>query len=449
MKSQLPLICLFVFVGCSTFNESKEVITPKNSQVSQQTTQNTTPQVATRSKINQKVISQNANVQQSSNGEYVEETPDVTNIDKEMKIYESQFENLKPIDKTAKANKQVIQLCLLLDTSNSMDGLINQAKAQLWEIVNELAKSKKDNKDIVFEVALYEYGNARLQKSEGYIRQVTSFTNDLDKLSEFLFALKTNGGDEYCGHVIASALNKLQWNPDPESLKIIYIAGNEPFNQGGINFKVPCAISAKRDIIVNTIHCGSHDQGLSDSWQLGAKLGKGQFFCIDSNQIVEDIPTPFDDQILNLNVEINKTYLYYGQEGSVSYQRQTVQDENAKSVSKSNSVKRAGSKGSNLYTNMQWDLVDAISEKDFNIDKIDKKTLPKELQNKSNEEILKHIQIKKEERLVIQKQIGALTLKRIEFIKNKKDTSSEDKSLGSAIIKSLRVQAESKKFIFN
>ena len=38
-----------------------------------------------------------------------------------------------------KKNKQTIKVALLLDTSNSMDGLINQAKAQLWEIVNELS----------------------------------------------------------------------------------------------------------------------------------------------------------------------------------------------------------------------------------------------------------------------------------------------------------------------
>lgn len=31
----------------------------------------------------------------------------------------------------------VIQLALLLDTSNSMDGLIDQARSRLWQIVNE------------------------------------------------------------------------------------------------------------------------------------------------------------------------------------------------------------------------------------------------------------------------------------------------------------------------
>jgi uncharacterized protein with von Willebrand factor type A (vWA) domain len=44
----------------------------------------------------------------------------------------------KTPDATAK-----IQVALLLDTSGSMDGLLEQAKSQLWKMVNELATSKK------------------------------------------------------------------------------------------------------------------------------------------------------------------------------------------------------------------------------------------------------------------------------------------------------------------
>jgi len=32
--------------------------------------------------------------------------------------------------------------------------------------------------------------------------------------------------------VIGSSLNRLRWNRSDEGLKLIYIAGNEPFNQG-------------------------------------------------------------------------------------------------------------------------------------------------------------------------------------------------------------------------
>ena len=34
-------------------------------------------------------------------------------------------------------SKRKIQLVILFDTSSSMDGLLNQAKSRLWEIVNE------------------------------------------------------------------------------------------------------------------------------------------------------------------------------------------------------------------------------------------------------------------------------------------------------------------------
>ena len=42
----------------------------------------------------------------------------------------------------APAKDQTIMIALLLDTSNSMDGLIDQAKSQLWKIVNEVAAAK-------------------------------------------------------------------------------------------------------------------------------------------------------------------------------------------------------------------------------------------------------------------------------------------------------------------
>ena len=39
-----------------------------------------------------------------------------------------------------------IQIALLLDTSGSMSGLIEQAKSQLWNILGEIARTKKSGK---------------------------------------------------------------------------------------------------------------------------------------------------------------------------------------------------------------------------------------------------------------------------------------------------------------
>ena len=116
----------------------------------------------------------------------------------------------------APADRPLIQLALLLDTSNSMDGLIDQARSQLWTVVNHLARTKKDGQTPRLEVALYEYGNQGLKPQDGFIRQVLPFTDDLDSVSEKLFALRTNGGDEFCGQVIQTAVNDLKWSPKPD-----------------------------------------------------------------------------------------------------------------------------------------------------------------------------------------------------------------------------------------
>src|SRR3954469_20947695 len=89
------------------------------------------------------------------------------------------------------AKKSLVQVAILLDTSNSMDGLIEQAKGQLWKICNEFIKAKQKGVAPEVQVALYEYGKSSLSQKSGWIRQIQPLTTDLDKISEELFALHT------------------------------------------------------------------------------------------------------------------------------------------------------------------------------------------------------------------------------------------------------------------
>src|SRR6185436_266716 len=92
-----------------------------------------------------------------------------------------------------------IQAAILLDVSNSMDGLIEQAKAQLWNMVSVMGKAQCNKLTPKIEIALYEYGRTTNSKADGYVKKISGFTGDLDLLSKNLFALTTNGGDEFCG----------------------------------------------------------------------------------------------------------------------------------------------------------------------------------------------------------------------------------------------------------
>src|SRR6185436_18306879 len=139
-----------------------------------------------------------------------------------------------------------IQAAILLDVSNSMDGLIDQAKAQLWNMVSVMGKAKCDGQTPQIEIALYEYGRTSNDVNKGFVKQISPFTSDLDRLSQNLFSLTTYGGDEYCGQVIYTSLDELSWDADPNSYKVIFISGNEDFLQGKVHYTLACAEAKKK-----------------------------------------------------------------------------------------------------------------------------------------------------------------------------------------------------------
>jgi hypothetical protein len=333
----------------------------------------------------------------------------------------------------AKENK--IQVALLLDTSNSMDGLIGQAKSRLWNIVNTLTALKYNGKAPEVEIALYEYGNEGIS-DENYIRQVTPLTQDLDLVSEKLFALRTNGGNEFCGAVIRDASMNLNWDSNEKSMKLIYIAGNEPFDQGRISYKNVISDAKRKNIYTNTIFCGNRDEGIRTFWQNGASLGDGKYFNIDSDRKVIYIETPYDVRISECNTKLNETYIYYGSHGSEFKTKQMLQDKNAEVQSVSNAVERTVAKSKkNAYKNDHWDLVDrAEKDKDF-ISGMSQSELPSELKGKSKEEIKKAVAQKSAERDKIQREIEELSKKRQAFIDEemKKRGNPDADDLGNAI----------------
>ncbi|MFD2915700.1 vWA domain-containing protein [Psychroserpens luteus] len=341
-------------------------------------------------------------------------------------------------------NKQSIKVALLLDTSNSMDGLIDQAKAQLWDIVNELSYAKCGDEQPNLNIALYEYGNDNLNGEEGFIRQVIAFSDDLDEISKQLFSLTTNGGNEYCGQAIQTSLNQLKWGDNQDDLKLIFIAGNEPFSQGKISYQDAAKQAHKNGVSINTIFCGDYNQGISSYWKDGADLAHGDYMAINHNHTTTYVATPYDDKILKLNQKLNSTYVAYGNNGRKKMALQAEQDDNAQGYSDENAVSRTVSKSSHLYKNSSWDLVDAEKEKDFKYDSLKKEELPAELKDKNAKEIKAYIATKRKEREVIQTEIQNLNEKRRLFIKTQQKEGSND--LENAMIKAIKTQAKEKKY---
>jgi hypothetical protein len=343
-----------------------------------------------------------------------------------------------------------VQIAILLDTSNSMDGLIAQAKTQLWNIVNEFVKARKDGRPPLIQVALFEYGKQSLNPDQGFVRLILPLTDDLDRVSEELFKLTTNGGDEYCGWVIKDAVNKLEWSPSSGVYKAIFIAGNEPFTQGPVKFQESCRSAIERGIMVNTIFCGDYATGSQSGWKDGAMLADGRYMSIDQNQKVIEIVTPHDAPIAKLGVELNKTYLPFGRMGVAGFQRQSAQDTNAVNSSQNAIVTRSISKGNPIYNNDAWDLVDAIKNSKIKLEDVKTEDLPEDMKKLDLAARKAKVEAASKLRGEIQSKIDALSKERDKFIaaERRKQTADKDNSLEQAIIKAIREQAARHHFTF-
>ncbi len=341
-----------------------------------------------------------------------------------------------------------IQIALLLDTSNSMDGLIDQAKTQLWKIVNEFIPMSRDGRKPELQVALFEYGNDSLSATEGHIRLVLPFTSDLDRVSQELFALTTNGGEEYCGQVIRSSLDRLAWTSHPWDLKAVFIAGNEPFTQGRVDYRESCRQTAKKGIPVNTIFCGPFGEGVETKWKAGATLSGGSYMNIDQNVRHIHIIAPQDDIIIRLGVELNATYIPYGVKGKVGAKNQEAQDKNAMTASEGGMVQRSISKSSSYYGNLSWDLVDAVRNNEVALEDVKNAEFPEEMQKMSPEEKATYVAQKQKERARIQSEIQKQNDARKKYVTEKQRELAEtgEDTLDSALIRTLQSQAVEKGF---
>lgn len=358
-------------------------------------------------------------------------------------------EDPKPGDSASQANK--VQIAILLDTSGSMEGLIDQAKTQLWKVVNTFREAKRNGEVPFVEVALYEYGNSGLHIGNQYIRQIEPMSRDLDEISRELFALKTNGGEEYCGAVIQRALSDLSWDSSKQTYKVIFIAGNEPFTQGPVDARQACKDALSKGVVVNTIHCGSREQGIGGSWNDGAALAEGKFLIIDQDKAVAHIPAPQDAEISNLGVELNKTYLGYGKERAESARKQAAADADAaKNPAAGSSVERALTKASGNYENSGWDLVDGVRERKIDPAKLAADELPAEMRELEPGKRAAFIEEAAKRRAAIQKKIAELNGDREAYLQKEraKQAASGGKTLDEAIVETTREQASNLGYVF-
>ncbi|HXU68855.1 MAG TPA: vWA domain-containing protein [Polyangia bacterium] len=350
-------------------------------------------------------------------------------------------------DPTPSANgAKRVDLVIALDTSSSMDGLIDAARAKLWDVVNLLAHAKPQPQ---LRVGLISYGNDGYDAKSGWVRKDAELTANLDDVYEKLFALRTNGGSEYVARAVHDATKDMKWDQDQGTLKIIFVAGNEPANQDPqIPVERALGEARGRGIFVNAIYCGGDGAYEAAGWRQVASLGSGKYAAIDQNRVVA-INTPMDGELAKLSNELNKTYVGYGTVAKEKAANQMAMDSASGAAGAPVAASRAAAKASTLYRNDEWDLVDARAHGKKDVTKMQTAELPAEMRNLNEEDRKKFLDGKAHQRAELQKRIGVLSQRRDAFIAaERKKQAAGPKTFDDAVTGSVRTEAESAGFAF-
>lgn len=343
---------------------------------------------------------------------------------------------------------QAVDLVIALDVSGSMSGLIDSAKQRLWDIVNELAQA---NPQPDLRMAILTYGNPSYGEQSGFVRIDMPFTRDLDAINQTLFSFGTNGGDEYVARVIHRSLTDLAWSDDPDALKILFVAGNEEADQDPeMSVGFVSKVAANSGVVVNTIYCGGENDAIVAGWQEFSTLTNGLFASINQDAAaVANIATPMDDQLVDLNKELNETYVAFGQHGDTHKSNQVEQDRNSENMSAPSIASRTLTKIGALYDNAKWDLVDALKS-GTPVANIKTEDLPEPMQTMNAEEREAYVEGLAARRQEISAEIQEIGERRDEYIDTERARLSGDADAGldTAIIDGVRQLAERKGFEF-
>jgi hypothetical protein len=150
--------------------------------------------------------------------------------------------------------------------------------------------------------------------------------------------------------------------------------------------------------------------------------------------------------LIVLNGKLNGTYLYYGAEGEANIARQMRLDAGNAKIGSEIAAKRTSVKGNKqLYNNASWDLVDAMDKDSLFVAKVDMKTLPDSLKNKSRAELKQIVDKKNAERGAVQKEILIVNTQRENFIaaeRAKNASNNNAATLETEVEKVIRQQAK-------
>lgn len=273
--------------------------------------------------------------------------------------------------------KPKVEVVFVLDSTGSMGGLIEGAKQKIWSIANGIV-ARKPTPEVRFGLVAYR------DRGDEYVTKVFDLTDDLDTVFKNLQSFKAGGGGdgpESVNQALSEAVRKISWSPDKKTLKTIFLVGDFPPHMDykeDVKYPETCQEAAKRDIVINTVQCGS-ERTTTPVWQEIARLAEGTYVALEQSGGMNAVATPFDSEVANLSKEMGKTAIVYGSASSQRVAKEKVAS--AAAAPESVSADRAyfNFKSGGKAIQGKGDMVSDMKDGSVDIAKISEAELPEEM----------------------------------------------------------------------
>ncbi|MES2601460.1 MAG: vWA domain-containing protein [Pseudomonadota bacterium] len=345
--------------------------------------------------------------------------------------------------------KPTVEVAFILDTTGSMGGLLEGAKRKIWSIATSVVDT---NPGADIRIGLVAYRDI----GDEYVTRTFDLTTDIQDIYANLLELKARGGGDWpesVNEALDVAVNKLQWTKGSDAKRIVFLVGDAPPHMDyaqDTKYPKTLAVAKQRDIVVNAVLAG----GARDTervWQDIAQLGDGRFIPIpqDGGEVVV-IETPYDDEIIILQKEINGTVIPYGpmklQKRVEEKTRQLSQVAAAAPAQASDmaSYLNKRSKFSSEAVTGDGDLVSAVASGRATLGSVKDEELPDDLRKLSPDQRKAELDRRTLSRKTLNEKLATLVQKRDAYVADKKRSTSPAKisSFDRAVEDTLKAQTK-------
>ncbi|MCE1237981.1 MAG: VWA domain-containing protein [Hyphomicrobiales bacterium] len=308
-----------------------------------------------------------------------------------------------------------IEIAFVLDTTGSMSGLIDGAKRKIWGIADAVRRLHPNAEIRIGLVAYRDRGDA-------YVTDKTDLSTDISAVYGKLLEFRAQGGGDWpesVNEALSVAVNGLSWTAGADARRLVFLVGDAPPHMDypqDVPFTDTLKIAEGKGLVVDALQCGTAaDTELA--WKTIAQLGHGRYAQIPQSGGVVQISTPWDEEIVQIQIKLNRTIVPYGtlhRQSEVKAKAARVEAAPAPAASDMASYNvRAGSSAERAkVVTGEGDLVaDAIAGR-VDAKSVKREELPSELQKLSPADLEMAIAAKSAERKRLQSELGALVAKR-------------------------------------